>query len=231
MGSSTQYGIRNTTTGPILNRAATAGIGGKLLGGLKGLIPTDPVTAAIAAGSIALPYVLSQFGKGRKKADEFVQSVQDPFSQRIQAIFDPVTEARKAGTLTYDQASTALDKFNAEVTDFTQAQKEFEALGGDYATVAGQSRKTIDPLITQWRADLQAHLDAMPKPETPPDLKPEDAPTLDTILGQTTPGQAASRAAARQRQAAMTGGRQSTLLAGRLATFAPPSRTAGLRGY
>jgi hypothetical protein len=208
----------------IASTASGLGLGTLSLSALGG-----PLGLAIAGGGIAGALVASQFGKGRKKANEWNSTIQDPFGARIKAIFDPVTEARKAGTLTYDDASMALDKFNAEVADIGMAQQSFEALGGDYATVAQQSRTKLDPLIAQWRTDLQAHVDAM-KPPTTPDLQPKDAPSLDTILGETTPAEAAGRAALRQRKQGLGGGRQSTILAGRV-PLAVPGRRPSLTGY
>jgi hypothetical protein len=163
----------------------------------------------------------------------FVQNVQDPFAKRVQGLFDPITEARKAGTLTYEQASQALAQFNTEVADLTQSQTEFEALGGTQKLVAQQSRDTLNPLIDQWRADLQAHVASFPTPPEPKPITPEDAPTSISVLANegVTPLQKAQGAAEQQRKRALGGGRQSTILAGVGVGLGKPERGKTLLGY
>jgi hypothetical protein len=171
-------------------------------------------------------------GQAHPWATQWNKNVQDPFAARVKALFDPITEARKAGTLTHQQAKDALEQFNFEVSDLRQAQSEFEALGAGQRQVIAGSRKTLDPLISQWGADLQAHLDSLGAPPPEPTIAPESAPTPTSILAGegTTPLRKAMGAAEQQRKRAMGGGRQTTILAGNV-PLGNTGRRRTLLGY
>lgn len=168
---------------------------------------------AAGAGGSQAPKL---FGKGRKTADFFRENFQDPFGKRVASIIDPLNEAKKAGTLTKADATTAQTALEAEIADFTKNASEFEALGNEQKTVVGQARNTLTPIIRDWRSSLTSTIAGLPDP------KPEERilltpPTLDTVTGKegTTPLLKAQGAAEQQRKRALAGyGRQSTILTG-----------------
>lgn len=146
-------------------------------------------------------------GKASAKANDWTGAFQTPFGQTLSSIYDPIQQAQAAGTLTYDQANTALTQFNEQWTAYQDAANQWKAQGGDYATVINQNfdangafMKTVNMVqqnLTNWTQGLQSS-------STTANPTPTSAPTLDTILtglGMSTNQAAADAAANTQRKA------------------------------
>ncbi len=117
--------------------AAAGGAGGGL--GAIGAFATNPITIAVA-GAIAAGFAINHFvGQGRKSANEFVQSVENPFGKNLSALVDSFDSMKKAGTLTEDAAKNARDAVSKLWDEFLKANTDFAKQGGTEAKVAGQS--------------------------------------------------------------------------------------------
>lgn len=155
-------------------------------------------------------------GSASLKAEDWVNTFQNPFGQFLSQIFDPINAAQKTGGLKYQDAADALDQFNQQWTAFDAAAQQWRQKGGDYKTVVDQSydptkdfMKTVEMVrqsLTGWAQSL--------KPEDTGTSGPSAPPTAQTILGGLSPQTVADAAALRQRRAAQVGGRSSTILTG-----------------
>lgn len=216
-------GVKTLLTGGS-SAAGTSGLASTLLGGAGAILPwAGPVL-------LAAQFLPQLFGRGRKQADLFGEIAQKPITGRLSAIVDEAVAARRAGTLTYDQAQAALEAFNTQADEFERAAAQFETLGTRQRIVAGQARSTVNPLIDEWRKGLQTHIDAL----TPTSRTNAEAPTMGTLLaplGQTPEGQARKRAD-QERKRMASGGLRSTLMTGPsgLRSAAPGQRRT-LLGY
>ncbi len=120
---------------------AAGAIGGGGSGAMAaiGAFATNPITLAVA-GAIAAGFAIHHFvGQGRRSADEFVQSVENPFGKNLSALVDSFDSMKNAGTLTEDAAKSARDAVSKLWEDFLKANSDFAKQGGTEAKVAGQS--------------------------------------------------------------------------------------------
>lgn len=176
--------------------AAGAGAGGA--GGLAsiGALATNPITIA-AAAAVASAFAIHHFvGQGRRAANEWVQGTQNPFGENLSSIVDAFDNAKKAGSLTLDDAQKSRDAL-------TELWKATKASAADYAGQGKTEKKVIDQFMAQMTelfgpelskifggfdttiADLQAKAAAAKKTE-------EAAATPGTEPGATTPAAAAT---------------------------------------
>jgi hypothetical protein len=117
-------------------------------GGGEKLATGDWIGAAIA-GVAALGAALSSaIGQGRKEADRFVQTFQNPFGDAIKTVFDALSQAKDMGTLTVDQTKKARGEIEKLWTSF-QAEAAKASHG-----VGQQAIATIAPLMESWRVWL-----------------------------------------------------------------------------
>src|SRR5262245_36020038 len=138
----------------------------------------------IGPGIMAATLASQLIGRGRKQADIFVQSAQDPISKRMATLVSEVERRRVAGTLTAEEAQYALDAFIQQEAEFEDIATQFESLGAKQATVVRQARQTTTPIYGAWREALQEHLRAVTPQEAaaPTPTVPEDPPSMTTIL-------------------------------------------------
>jgi hypothetical protein len=179
-----------------------------------------------------------------KKANDFVQTLQNPFGKFLTDLATPIYDAANKGTLTYDQAKAALDQFNQQWTAFDTAAQQFKLQGGDYAKVFDQAYG-IDPktgkptgksdfmnTVTGVRDTLTAYVNSLQPPDAskanqPP---PPPDPTKPTGTGGQTAQQAAQMAAQNTKKRNMAGtGFMSTILGGSISNTTTARPT--LLGY
>jgi hypothetical protein len=163
-------------------------------------------------------------GAGHLKANNFVQSFQNPFGDFMNQTVKSLDDAGKAGSLTYDQAKAALDEFNQNWTSFDQAANQFKQMGGDFAKVVKQAydpngdfMKTVN-WVRPW---LEGQVDSRkPADNGQPDNNVKDAttppdPTKPAGTGGQTAQDAARTAAANQKKKSLAApGFISTILGG-----------------
>jgi len=163
-------------------------------------------------------------GQAHRKADQWTP-FQTEWGDKAAAFVDALIGKRKAGTLTYDESTKALEDFDLNVGDLWDQATLFEGLGGDQKKVIRQAHTTLDPILASWRAGIQSHIDA---------LKPPEDPGPDEAKPPGTPADADARAKAagdRVRKRAMgADGRQRTILTGYTAP-APSTQRTILTGY
>src|SRR5688572_2227596 len=109
---------------------------------------------ALGSGIGAVAGALWVKSQAHWKADEWVQNYQNPWGEKAIGLFDRVTKAREAGTLTYADIVAAQDEFETNVQAFWDDAKAFGIKGGDYERVTQQAHTKLDPIISQWRTDL-----------------------------------------------------------------------------
>lgn len=160
-------------------------------------------------------------GTGHTDANDFVQTLQNPFGKTMSGIFDPIAAEQTAGTLTYDQATAALDSFNEQWAAFDAGAQQYKAQGGEFATVVDQAynpnqafMQTVNNVrtsLTNWQAALK------PASTSSSTNKPTRPPTATSILkplGLTPAGAAQGAVAQQAKDAARAPGFSSTLLGG-----------------
>jgi hypothetical protein len=129
-----------------------AQVGKRLSGlGIGGSFGKGDAIGIAIAGVAALGAALSSaIGQGRKEADRFVQTFQNPFGDAIKTVFDALTEAKDMGTLTVDQTQKARGEIEKLWSTFqAEAAKATHGVGQ-------QAISTIAPLMNSWRQWLDA---------------------------------------------------------------------------
>lgn len=175
-------------------------------------------------------------GQKSPYANQFVQSVQNPFTATVKGILDPINAARASGSLKYEDITNAQTAFEDAVSALLDTQKSYEGLGKGQAQVIAQSRATLGldekgqaiagGFIANARDTFSQHLAATPKPVDPnAELPPVSAtpPSNATILNPegSTPAIKAMGAAEQARKRALGGGRAGTILTGSLGLASP----------
>lgn len=130
-----------------------AAAGGGAAGGGAGLaaLATNPITIA-AAAAIAGALIIKKFvGQGRKTANEFVQNVQNPFGSNLSNIVDTFDAAKKAGTLTLEQAQESKNALTELWSSFVSTANQFATQGDNEAKVVKQA---FDSLSQYFGTDL-----------------------------------------------------------------------------
>ena len=144
------------------------------------------------------------------------------FGTRTKAFLDPVTQAREAGTLTFDQVQQAQAQLEEEY-DAYKFKLDSGSLSGDPKVTEG-FRTASGSYVDKWRNTLKLDAEKLgPKLELPA------PPTLESILagvGQTPKGQATS-AASRVRKSLTP----SSILTGYKPTTGTTTRTTTAVGY
>lgn len=112
--------------------AAAGGTGG--FGATVGAFLTNPIT--IAAGAALGIGLLVRRAQGHHKANDFVNTLQNPFDKTMAGIDQQV----QSGQLSPEDA-TALKKAN--VNDYLRAMNQFAQKGNDHRTVARQALETF----------------------------------------------------------------------------------------
>ncbi len=203
----------------------------------KTVLSGGGVLGTIAGGAAKfLPYVgpvlmgaqivASLIGRGRKQADIWTKSAQEPFGRRMSEIIDRANQSRAAGTLTYEQAQQALAQYKSEVGALEAAASQFETLGSKQRTVIEQFRKQFagPGYFADWEKTLTGHVEALKPAETKgPEPPPEEAPAAKDVIPGTTPEEKtpqyqAKKAATQLKKRAQGLGRSSTILGGAGAT-------------
>lgn len=172
-------------------------------------------------------------GGGRNAANLFNLTYHDPFKVRIEAISKSIVDKKTAGTLKYEDVTAAQEELESEVEGLWAGADIFAGLGSNEAEAVAGARRTLEPIIRQWRASLEADLAGLPKPSTGtastgPAAAPPTASTLLAPKGQTVSGQAAA-AARRQRRDAGGMTRSTFLGSSSYGTQLQPKKT--LLGY
>lgn len=132
---------------------AGAAAGGAGAGGGAGLaaLATNPITIA-AAAAIGAGLLIRKFvGQGRRTANEFVQNVQNPFGANLSQIVDAFDAAKKAGTLTLEQAEQSKSALAELWGSFVSTAHQFAQQGETEAKVVQQA---FDSLKEYFGADL-----------------------------------------------------------------------------
>ena len=169
---------------------------------------------------------MSYFGKGRRTADAFRTNYQDPFHKDVAGILDPLTAAREAGTLTFDQVSTAEQAFEDRLSKFSFDADAFAVKGGEQGNVVAQARETLDPIIAQWRAGFKRD-----RTELGPKLEVGKIPTMDSILANRSAKTAAEQAKEQQRKRSQAGGYMAAVLTKFKGTTGTTTRPKTATGY
>jgi hypothetical protein len=133
--------------------AGAAGAGAGAGGGGAGLaaLATNPITIAVA-GAIAGALIIKHFaGKGRRTANEFVQEVQNPFGQQLGSLVDAFDNAKKAGTLTLEDAQKSREAVTELWAAFKTSANEFASQGDTEAKVV---RQAFSSLVDYFGQDL-----------------------------------------------------------------------------
>ena len=126
--------------------AAVAGAGAGIGGAIAGLA-TNPVTIAAAAGLAAI-IAFKKIGQGRKTADKFVQSAQNPFGDALGGIIGGARELDKAGKLTAQGALDAQAAVTVLWDEFQASAQQFSAQGQTEAKVVRQAFETLNPVVS-----------------------------------------------------------------------------------
>lgn len=155
----------------------------------------------------------------------FVPSVQDPFVKTVSSILDPVTAARKAGTLKPVDVEAAQSALEDAVGSLDSTTSTFAGLGGKQAKSAAGSRSTLEGFIGRARDTLSQHLAAV-SVDQPVDPNAPPAPTLD----ETGAPKRAQDLNDQIRKRLKAGGRQSTILTGPAGLTAKPKAQPTLLG-
>jgi TP901 family phage tail tape measure protein len=134
VGGSAAQGAAGTAAGT----AAGAGSG---LGAI-GALATNPITIA-AAGALAAGLAIKHFvGQGRRTANEFVQGTQNPLDKNLSFLIDTFDNAKKAGTLTLDEAKQTKEALTTLWQGFLASSSDFAKQGKTEAKVVGQAMDT-----------------------------------------------------------------------------------------
>lgn len=166
------------------------------------------------------------FSKLHTFADPFTRDVQTPFSEKTKAYLDELTSARNAGTLTYDQAQSTLDRLEDDYANFKFKADEYALQGDSQYKISEQARRTIDPYYEQWKATLQGDVKNLQ-----PAMDPGAIPTIDTILGNRTGRQAAQQAGDQRRKRVKNSGYLATVLTKYKGTTGATAKPPALTGY
>lgn len=199
--------------GQVSSALGIGGIGGTILGGAAKFLPY------VGPALLGAQLVSSLIGRGRKQANIWTKSVQEPFGERIKSIIDPTNAAAEAGTLTYEQAQSALGQYQSEVSALESAASQFEGLGSKQRTVIERFRKQFagPGYLADWQKTLEGHVSALkPAEKAEPEAPPEKAPGPEDVLpkDQTILGQAKKAAIQQKKRATGAFGRSSTILGG-----------------
>lgn len=239
MGLSRSAGA-GATAGSILTGVSAIGtkVGAKVATSIIGGTATKVIGVAmpwIGLGLTAVQLLAPLIGRGRKKADEFVQGVENPISDRLKALYLETNSRAQAGTLTYDEAQAALDAFQSQSDEFNAAATQWEAMGGNYAKVAGQARKNVAGTYSSWQSDLSTYATSLkpadpatgaPAPAPPPPAPPTEPPGTG---GATKLKKAQGAADQQGKRAKAAFGRSSTILGG--ASGKPTLQRPSILGY
>ena len=171
-------------------------------------------------------YLGSKVRKGAHTAEDFVGKYQNPFSQDIASIIDPITKARDAGTLTYQQVLDAQTSFNKRLTQFEDDAFNYSLKGGTEEKVYKQAQGTLAPIINAWKQSFESDI---AKLRPPGETTPEPPPTMESVTPGRTPVQQALLMAERERKKNLGAGYKSTFLGG--AKMKPLMQRMTLGGY
>ena len=139
-GIGTQSIIGNTTAGGAsIASGAGAGFGATLTSSLA----SAGISAGIGLGVGLLAQGLQKIGEGRRTANVFVQSVQNPFSDQLQALVREFNRQRQAGTLTLEEARQFQTDTEALIAAYSASASQFAAESATHAKVVGQARETF----------------------------------------------------------------------------------------
>jgi hypothetical protein len=187
---------------------------------------TSTVLATLGGGYLG--YKIAT-GQAHRKANTFVDTLQNPFHKDIASILDPITKAREAGTLTYQQVLDAQTAFNKRLTAFEDEAFNFSLKGGDQERVYKQAlgeTGNLTPIIASWKKSFS---DDIAKLRPAEETTPEKPPTMESVTPGRTPIQQALLAAERERKKSLGAGYKSTFLGG--AKNKPLMQRMTLGGY
>lgn len=136
-------------------------VAGSTSAGLSNAIMASAVYAAPIA--IALMGAKEFIGRGRKVADAFVQSYQDPFDQARGQLFNAFDAGIKSDTLTPDAAQAAIDQMKSMLAAFDTTASHFADVTDPFhdssfsqrEKVAAQARATEDPFMAALIASME----------------------------------------------------------------------------
>lgn len=137
---------------------AGAGAGGGGMAGL-GALMTNPWTIGIA-GAIAAGIAIVK-SQAHHEANQFVKEFENPFGDMLSDLVDSFNDAHRAGKLTKDAATTAIDETQKLWTEFQRVAEEFAKGGSDEAKVVSQAFSHLKPLMKQIFADMGITLDSI----------------------------------------------------------------------
>jgi len=150
--------------------------GGAALSLLTAAGPTNWVGVAIAGVAAVGAALTGLFGKLRKQADKFVQEIQNPMTAAVTDLFNSLTAAKDAGTLTVAQVQQAKGAFEDMWTTF-QAQAASAGIVGQ------QAMSTMTPFVASWREWLDSLEDAGAELERQAAIKEITSRVTDAAAG------------------------------------------------
>jgi len=145
-------------------------------------------------------------------AQYWVNNYQNPFGKKVSSIIDPLTAAKKSGTLSYDQLLQAQQDYQAAVDQYQRDMLTYEAQGGKHVNVIEQARQTFAPndktLRDSWfGTELQGLKPADTTEVTPPKMD-------DVTPGTTTQGAIDQAGVQQKKRSQAPTGRRGTILGG-----------------
>lgn len=140
--------------------AGTAGTTAGISGASLLAFATNPFTIGIAAAGAAAIAIAHFVGGGRKKADEFVSSVQNPFGSSLAGVINPFEALKAAGKLTLDQATKARDALTDLWNNFVSTAKQFATQGKNQAKVVSQAFETMTQNFGPGLSNLFTEIDS-----------------------------------------------------------------------
>ena len=192
-------------------------------------------------------------GSNHKKANDYVNTFQNPFGERLKYystvnqrsapadpnnIFqsqiqrdpnDPNRPSANTTPLTYKEAQDALDQFNQEWAAFDQGSQEYKKMGGGFEKVVNQAYDPTKPFmqtVMGVRKGLEADVARLKGTEAPKDTTESTPPLLDP---KASADQARAAADMARRRAKAGSGYAGTILGG--ASAQPVLRRPPVMGY
>ena len=114
------------------------------------------IVGSIVGGVIAL---IDHFvSTAHLRANEWVQSVQNPFGTALGKIADANAEDVRTGTATVQSVTYAKQQMNLMWEKYQKTAETWAAQGPDYRLVINQSYNTLQPLIDQLNRDMDKNI-------------------------------------------------------------------------